>query len=976
MASDWFGGFGKDLTEFVGEVTQSVQKLQQPNEEEQLSSNQPYGAFASDSVLDSFFTSINDDEVNNEDDAEDKKENDAQTHDAPQTSTPPPAISTPPPAATSSTPPPATSSTPPTLIATPNIEMNKANASDGDTSMTCTVSEDENKTISNDTRDAKASNDIPQTQQMEAIHEVVPQKSITPSINNAESVNNDATAVDMKANTANDANNIKYEQLLKEKAHGDAKYKQLKGKFSKLHSKYKQIKEQNEKQNTLNEALKKNVNQITQLNQEEMDQMKERFASESAGLNEKIGNKQSKIQQLVKELNECAVMIEQKDISIQRYESEGRILRDKLDTLNTELAQHKDSIKQLEQENEALKTTPQSQEQKEGGDPAGSGVIEDTNQSPPSFVQQEMETLKAKHADELSNWKLMYEELEKTAFGAVQEKNEERLKSDAAMSELKEENERLEHNLKLREDQLEKATTKLSSSLKHMEESEERYNRANNNNNEEKWKKLIAAKDREIADILAEGEEWASNCHNLEQKQKKLLEQLADVSQKVQEKEERITALLQTIKSKKSESESIEERNKLLMKHKEETSLSSVQLQEEMIALRCKMRDIESERDEYVTMIENDKEIISKLNIEMNCDRERMGQYRDSALREEHLLNELKELRSEMKRIESRERSKYERVVRERSDEKQLRMAAEKRNEELSLEISFATQPLLRQMESLKSSHGERRKIWNKLENDLRQQIRGLESASNDCESKMNAILSDFDEYKMRQNKIEMMNKRLKEENKYCKMKCNEITDKFDAQQMAYDEQMNELEMCRNKMNEAETEKKNVAQQLAKFNRVHHNETNRFETILATENKKRQELQKTITILQMKVKEFNDAEVGNAAEKEEEVLSIASAAAIDGGGNNMWTVSRIQNELRHKENELKSLKQRLMNLQNTNDTFGDQIVKLKSQNEGLTKYHIAYKNQTKKINALKLRYEAAIDIVIEKDKQIQKLTNS
>ena len=90
--------------------------------------------------------------------------------------------------------------------------------------------------------------------------------------------------------------------------------------------------------------------------------------------------------------------------------------------------------------------------------------------------------------------------------------------------------------------------------------------------------------------------------------------------------------------------------------------------------------------------------------------------------------------------------------------------------------------------------------------------------------------------------------------------------------------------------------------------------------------------------------------------------------------NNMWTISRIQNELRQKENELQSLKQRLIRIESTNDKFSDEIVRLKSQNETLSKYQNLYKNQSKQINALKLRYEAAIDIVMEKEKQIQQLS--
>merc|ERR1712113_352634 len=102
-------------------------------------------------------------------------------------------------------------------------------------------------------------------------------------------------------------------------------------------------------------------------------------------------------------------------------------------------------------------------------------------------------------------------------------------------------------------------------------------------------------------------------------------------------------------------------------------------------------------------------------------------------------------------------------------------------------------------------------------------------------------------------------------------------------------------------------------------------------------------------------------------------LMRASSASSNDGSNNMWTVSRIQNELRQKENELKSLKHRLANIQSTNDSYSDRIVELKSQNEALTQYQNLYKSQIKKVNALKLRYEAAIDIVMEKEKEIQQL---
>merc|ERR1712154_500066 len=111
--------------------------------------------------------------------------------------------------------------------------------------------------------------------------------------------------------------------------------------------------------------------------------------------------------------------------------------------------------------------------------------------------------------------------------------------------------------------------------------------------------------------------------------------------------------------------------------------------------------------------------------------------------------NELKELREEMQRIQTMENKKYERLLREKDDEKSLRISAEKRNEELSLEISSSTQPLLRQMESLKNSHIQKKKIWENLESELREKIILIEGNLNNKDTKINKILTELEDYKI-----------------------------------------------------------------------------------------------------------------------------------------------------------------------------------------------------------------------------------
>ena len=71
------------------------------------------------------------------------------------------------------------------------------------------------------------------------------------------------------------------------------------------------------------------------------------------------------------------------------------------------------------------------------------------------------------------------------------------------------------------------------------------------------------------------------------------------------------------------------------------------------------------------------------------------------------MLSELQELRDEIVRAASLSQAKRARLQRERTEERQLRMAAEARNEQLSAEIPAATRPLLRQIESLRNAHAQ-----------------------------------------------------------------------------------------------------------------------------------------------------------------------------------------------------------------------------------------------------------------------------
>lgn len=893
MASDWFGGITKDLTGFANEVQRGIQsqvtQLQEANEREQNpQKEQGYEAFANESVLDSFFASSLTVTQN-----EQKNQNINRDDEAPQTPTKQSALSVPDDNANSVTP---TSLTP-----SPNI---------------------------------KSDSDNENNQKMDA------QQEQHTTIKNAEN------------ETESENYEQKYKALLVKKTEGDAKYKSLKNKFAKMHGKYKQLKEQNEKQLLLQNALKMNLDEQSQAHQIEIDKLQKQIQSETASLNQKIDEKQAKIEQFERQ-------------HIDLHEKQFSFYHICCNLMFYFLFCSALEIQQLEQKLVALTIKINVND-----DDTNESVIESEEQNEGKSNDESATALEA----EQSHWKIMYEELEKTTVANVQKAKEFEL----AKNGLQEECDRLCNNLNLREEQLAKQSMQISKYLGQNEQLQNKLEQMNvSAHDDENYKKMIAAKDKEIAETMEEAEEWASNCHNLEKKIKKLVANLTERNEKFEdledllnEKEEKIMNLLEQMDSAKTNDFENEKRNKLLCQHHEDTKLANVQLTEECNGMRNKLKAVQAERDDYVQMIEANKQMIRRLNMQRNEERNRLQNYETSKAKEERLLNELKDLRAEMQRIQSLHAMKIERLEKEKCDEKCLRMSAEQRNEELSLEISSSTQPLLRQMESLKNSHSQKKKIWLNLEHELRGKMRNLEMEMNENEANANKILSDMEDCKINESKMEITNRRLKKENENCKQKLNKMTDSLDEIQIKYDEILSEYDVNAHKAKDAEAENKNLQNELMRVNADWERERNGMQKILNSENKKRQEMEKTITILNNKLQQNEESKEEQEEDNNLLLMKMASSSSSDGG---MWTVSRIKNELRQKENELQSLKQRLADIESTNDSYSDRIVQLKSQNEALNHYHALYKNQMKKINALKLRYEAAIDIVMEKEKQIQKL---
>ena len=94
--------------------------------------------------------------------------------------------------------------------------------------------------------------------------------------------------------------------------------------------------------------------------------------------------------------------------------------------------------------------------------------------------------------------------------------------------------------------------------------------------------------------------------------------------------------------------------------------------------------------------------------------------------------------------------------------------------------------------------------------------------------------------------------------------------------------------------------------------------------------------------------------------------------------NNMYdlslnTMNRYKFQIKQYKHQIEGLKLEINDLNNTNDKLSDEIVKLKSNNETLKKYEKLCNDYSHKIRELTFRYEASIDVILQKENIINHL---
>jgi len=335
-----------------------------------------------------------------------------------------------------------------------------------------------------------------------------------------------------------------------------------------------------------------------------------------------------------------------------------------------------------------------------------------------------------------------------------------------------------------------------------------------------------------------------------------------------------------------------------------------------------------------------------------------LKQNREVAEREASLTQTILDLRNSVSKIGERSSWKEEEYNNEIQDLKARLRAAESRNEELASAVPEATQPLLRQIESLQAINSERLKIFEELERNFTIRLHDSETQLQQAIENEQSITDKYNELVY---KVKSMESQLS------------------IQKGAYSRLAAEVEFERIRADEKQKELDQLQAQLTGLTLLHERSTQEARQTELKLQRMIAETQQREELFKKEKQEFEEKsrkfyEESKEAFKVQSVVQVSRSNKFESfDPQNSFPMEKIQGLLRQKEGEVSSLQQQISHLEKTRDLLQDELVNLTSKNELITtelKELKEIKNQMKDVTQ---RYTTALDLIGEKEEQVEEL---
>jgi len=514
----------------------------------------------------------------------------------------------------------------------------------------------------------------------------------------------------------------------------------------------------------------------------------------------------------------------------------------------------------------------------------------------------------------------------------------------------------------------------------------------------ERTQRSLEEKERDVKQVIKEGQDMSKKQHG-----KDVL--IRNLRKEVEAKQQIIEKQKRDLEAKVADMRNAKTRADAASNEAEETTTKLSLLQRKNHALSERLLEVEKESQRYqqaCSKYQDQMKIMQQqLHVkdakiqkaiasltERKKEKEELQTQVDKLESKVEALNGLYEnARISLKKAEKRAQSKEEDAAdQEKTLQKQMQEMRKKmheadiRNQELADAIPNATRPLLRQINMLSNTMKSQQNSWTMLEQKYKRECKQyadkLREIQLEGERKERML-------KQQKQKVEDSTKKLSaatSERSMFQSKCKRLNEKIsDLEEIVKElrEEANQLKVNKDELLKQKKRVEEKSQQLMVSTRLEHN---KLRKTLDDERRRRKELMKKLRTLKEKTGEKPNAGMKESprleVETEEQVMLTTLTGKDDGGssvgrnGDAWQLVNRLKADVRQREGELFSLRQRLSILEEHRKILSEKMAQATNANlENETKLQNALKTE-KAYKDVSSRYALAVDIIGEKEEEL------
>ncbi|KAK3586049.1 hypothetical protein CHS0354_033172 [Potamilus streckersoni] len=520
----------------------------------------------------------------------------------------------------------------------------------------------------------------------------------------------------------------------------------------------------------------------------------------------------------------------------------------------------------------------------------------------------------------------------------------------------------------------------------------------------------LAEKDMQIAELMHEGEKLSKQqlqnstiIKKLRTKEKENESVLTSQKKKLESQKEELEHLYKVLESKedleKKQTEAINQLNIALQKLEKEVSRQKSDLDDAEEKVRSLQVALDNSYREIAELhksnaVQDSKLQEAALSTEIQV-REELKfamekQQQQAAHEKESLIMQIEDLRMSIARTE-KEHSRREDMLRQEITDLQHHLQEdEARNQELTQSVTFATRPLLRQIENLQSTYSAQSSTWERVEKNLTDRLSEAQNQLAVATEKERSMTEQVLDIKSRVTALESQNSLLRQEKSRLTVDLEMAKSRIEV-----------LEDTKNKeIAQSQSSKQQLLQDLNEVKR----EKVFLETQLDMEKTKVEQEKKKVTMYQEQIRDmerelqrtqsrgtpspvsisrhdsvssFTEASTSFMAISQDDIdrsflvttptsrQSLYETLRQNGAAN---LLENLQSQLKLKEGEIIQLQSEIQQLERTRESMARELVnlsneneKLKEQVEELPELSAKFKEQSKRNEALLLMYGEKVE---------------